>query len=132
VAPQKLNKALLAVMKPGSSILYVGSTLAEKAVPNAYSYVLSKHAGAGIMKANCQDLSGRGIHTASVCPGFTDTQMLRQRVGNDPAAVKQLTNRSAFQRLIEPEEIARTLLFCSRNPAINGALIHANLGQLEQ
>lgn len=131
VAPQKLNKALVPVMKPGSSILYVGSTLAEKAVPNAYSYVLSKHAGAGMMKANCQDLSGRGIHTTSVCPGFTDTKMLRDHLGDDPAEFKKIAAHSTFNRLIEPEEIARTLLFCAQSPVINGSLIHANLGQIE-
>ena len=132
VAPQKLNKILLPSMKAGSSILYVGSTLAEKAVPNAYSYVLSKHAGAGMMKANCQDLAGMGIHTASVCPGFTDTEMLRGHIGNDHPTLTNIAERSTFQRLIKPEEIARTLLFCAKNQVINGSLIHANLGQIEQ
>jgi NAD(P)-dependent dehydrogenase (short-subunit alcohol dehydrogenase family) len=131
VAPQKLNKALVPVMKPGSSILYVGSTLAEKAIPNAYSYVLSKHAGAGMMKANCQDLSGRGIHTTSVCPGFTDTQMLRDHLGDDPVEIKKIAAHSTFNRLIEPGEIARTLLFCAQNQVINGSVIHASLGQIE-
>jgi len=132
VAPQKLNQILLPAMKTGSSILYVGSTLAEKAVPNAYSYVLSKHAGAGMMKANCQDLAGRGIHTASVCPGFTDTEMLRAHLGNDLSSLTRIAEHSTFQRLIKPVEIARTLLFCAENPVINGSLIHANLGQIEQ
>lgn len=131
VAPQKLNQALLPSMKMGSSILYVGSTLAEKAVQNTYSYVLSKHAGAGMMKANCQDLAGRGIHTVSVCPGFTDTEMLLAHVGNDPAVLTQLTEHSTYQRLIDPLEIAQVLLFSAENPVVNGALIHANLGQVE-
>jgi len=132
VAPQKLNKILLPSMKAGSSILYVGSTLAEKAVPNAYSYVLSKHASAGMMKANCQDLAGLGIHTASVCPGFTDTELLRGHIGNDHSTLTNIAERSTFQRLIKPEEIAKTLLFCAENQVINGSLIHANLGQIEQ
>jgi NAD(P)-dependent dehydrogenase (short-subunit alcohol dehydrogenase family) len=132
VAPQRLNQVLLPAMKAGSSILYIGSTLAEKGVPNAYSYVLSKHAGAGMMKANCQDLAGRKIHTASVCPGFTDTEMLRAHVGHDAGVLMQIAENSTFQRLIEPVEIARTLLFCAENPVINGALIHANLGQVEK
>jgi 3-oxoacyl-[acyl-carrier protein] reductase len=33
-------------------------------------------------------------------------------------------------RLITPEEIASTLLFCSQNSVINGSVIHANLGIL--
>ena len=61
-APNTLNRFLIPRMPPGSSILYVGSTLAEKAVPNSYSYVVTKHALIGMMRATCQDLAGRG-HT---------------------------------------------------------------------
>jgi 3-oxoacyl-[acyl-carrier protein] reductase len=68
-------------MGPGSSVLYVGSTLSEKAVPGSFSYVVSKHAQLGMMRATCQDLMGTGIHTAMVCPGFTDTEMLRNHLG---------------------------------------------------
>jgi NAD(P)-dependent dehydrogenase (short-subunit alcohol dehydrogenase family) len=132
VAPQRLNQMLRPHMKAGSSILYVGSTLAEKAVPNAYSYVLSKHAGAGMMKANCQDLAGQNIHVASVCPGFTDTEMLRAHVGESQEVIDQLSQLTAFGRLIEPTEIAQTLLFCAAHPVINGSVIHANLGQVER
>jgi 3-oxoacyl-[acyl-carrier protein] reductase len=34
-----------------------------------------------------------------------------------------------FGRLIESEEIADVVAFCARTPALNGAVIHANLGQ---
>jgi hypothetical protein len=33
--------------------------------------------------------------------------------------------------LIRPEEIADTIFFAAQNPVINGAVIHANLGQIE-
>jgi hypothetical protein len=39
---------------------------------------------------------------------------------------------SAFERLIEPDEIAKTLLFAAQNPVLNGATINANLGQIER
>ncbi|MEM8942986.1 MAG: SDR family oxidoreductase, partial [Pseudomonadota bacterium] len=77
VAINRLNRALLPGMGPGSSVLYVGSTLAEKAVPGTFSYIVSKHAQLGMMRSTCQDLMGSGIHTAMICPGFTDTEMLR-------------------------------------------------------
>ncbi|MEM6775057.1 MAG: SDR family oxidoreductase, partial [Pseudomonadota bacterium] len=80
VAVNRLTRALLPGMGPGSSVLYVGSTLAEKAVPNTFSYVATKHAQLGMMRATCQDLMGSGIHTAMVCPGFTDTEMLRNHL----------------------------------------------------
>lgn len=130
VAPTVLNHYVIPYMKSGSSILYVGSTLSEKAVPGTYSYVVSKHATVGMMRATCQDLVGTGIHTACICPGFTDTEMLRNHV--PASAFEEVSAASAFGRLIQPNEISDTLLFAARSPVINGALIHANLGQRER
>ena len=130
IAPTVLNRALLPFMAAGSSILYVGSTLGEKAVPGSFSYVTSKHASIGMMRATCQDLVGRGVHTACINPGFTDTEMLRDHI---PAGVMpEIAKMSAYGRLIHPEEIARTLLFAAQNPVINGSILSANLGQIER
>ena len=131
IAPQILNKFLIHKMAPGSSIIYIGSTLSEKAVKNSFSYVSSKHAVIGMMRATCQDLAGSGIHTACICPGFTDTEMLREHVGGSKEALEAVGNLSAYGRLIEPEEIASTIQFACENPVINGTIIHANLGQIE-
>lgn len=131
-APNALNTALLPRMKPGSAVIYVGSTLSEKAVPNSASYVTTKHGTIGMMRATCQDLAGRGIHTACICPGFTDTEMLRSHIGTDPATEEAVASMSAFGRLIKPEEIAETIVWAATHPVINGAVLHANLGQLER
>jgi NAD(P)-dependent dehydrogenase (short-subunit alcohol dehydrogenase family) len=130
VAPNTLNAFILPLMRPGSSIVYVGSTLAEKAVPGSFSYVVSKHALVGMMRATCQDLAGTGIHTACICPGFTDTEMLRAHVPAD--VLPAIGGMSAFGRLIQPEEIAETIWWSAGNAVINGAVIHANLGQVER
>ncbi len=131
IAPSQLNQLLLPLMAPGSSILYLGSTLSEKAVAGSCSYVVSKHAIVGMMRATCQDLAGTGVHTVCLCPGFTDTQMLRAHVGDSPEVLQQIAAGVTFGRLIEPGEIARTLHFCAEQPILNGAVIHANLGQIE-
>ncbi len=129
IAPNTLNNLCIAHMQTGSSIIYIGSTLSEKAVPNSFSYVTSKHATVGMMRSTCQDLAGGTVHTVCVCPGFTDTQMLREHVPAD--AMDFVAGMSAFKRLIEPAEIAATVLFAATNPVLNGAVIHANLGQVE-
>ena len=131
IAPQILNAALLPKMNAGSSIIYIGSTLSEKAVPNSFSYVVTKHAMIGMMRATCQDLAGSGIHTACVCPGFTNTEMLRAHVGDSQEILDSIAAGSTFGRLVEPTEIAKTICFAADNPVINGAIIHANLGQVE-
>ncbi len=131
IAVNSLNQRLLPLLPGTSSVLYVGSTLAEKAVPGAFSYVVSKHAQLGMMRATCQDLMGSGIHTAMICPGFTDTEMLRAHLGNDPDVAAAVASMNSFNRLIEPEEIAELIRWAHHNPVINGAVLHANLGQKE-
>ena len=131
IAASQLNQLLLPAMKPGSCILYISSTLGEKGVANTCSYVSSKHAQIGLMKAGCQDLFGSGIHSAAICPGFTDTEMLRDHVDNDTEVLDYFAGLSAFGRWLEPKEIADTVWFCANTPAINGSVLHVNLGQQE-
>ena len=130
IAANTLNQFMIPQMQASSSILYVGSTLGEKAVPNSFSYATSKHAVIGMMRATCQDLAGTGVHTACINPGFTNTEMLREHVPAD--VMPQIAAMSAFERLIEPAEIANALLFAAQNSVLNGAAINANLGQIER
>ncbi|HVG62180.1 MAG TPA: SDR family oxidoreductase [Hyalangium sp.] len=132
VAPTILNRMLIPKMGPGSSIVYVGSTLSEKAVAGVFSYVVAKHAVVGMMRATCQDLLGRGIHTVCICPGVTDTETLRKRVGGDAAVFEELRSMTGEGRLIEPDEIAQVIAFAAAQPVLNGTVIHANLGQKER
>jgi len=131
LAINNLNRELLPLMPSGSSVLFVGSTLSEKAVKGAFSYVVSKHAQLGMMRATCQDLMGRGIHTALICPGFTDTEMLRNHIGQDQKIIEAISAMNSFGRLVEPEEIALLIFWSHSNPVINGAVLHGNLGQVE-
>lgn len=131
IAGQQLNELLVDKMPPGSSIHYIGSTLSEKAVANALTYSTSKHATLGLMRASCQDLMGSGIHCTCICPGFTDTEMLREHLGGDQEVIRAIASMNGFERLVEPKEIAKTIFFAANNSALNGAVIHANLGQRE-
>ena len=131
VAPVAINGLLFPLMKPGSSIFYIGSTLSEKGIPNACSYVTSKHAIVGLMRTTCQDTVSRGIHTACICPGFTETEMLKENFGGSFEGAKGIADNNAFGRMVQPKEIAETLYFCAQSPVINGSVIHAHLGQIE-
>lgn len=131
VAPAQINAGLLSAMSPGSAIVFVGSTLGDKGVPNKLSYVTSKHALVGLMRATVQDLFGRGIHTVCVAPGFVDTPMLRPALDADPAFAEAVRSMVSFGRLLAPDEVADIVAFAVRTPALNGAVVHANLGQRE-
>ena len=130
ISTQALNQLLIPAMHPGSSIIYIGSTLSEIGVPNRASYVISKHALVGMMRATCQDLRGREITTCCICPGFVNTSMLTGQV--DKQILEELVkNKVSAGRLIEPNEIAELIYFSATHPVINGSVLHANLGQVE-
>ena len=128
VAPLRLNQLILPLMNFGSSIIYVGTTLSEMAVPNTAPYTIAKHAQLGLMRSTCQDLDNTGIHTCCICPGMTDTAMLREYLKETPELFSQLKENFSFKRLVKPEEIAELMWFCSQNPVINGSVLHGNLG----
>jgi 3-oxoacyl-[acyl-carrier protein] reductase len=129
IAAVKLNHLLLPYMKAQSAIIYIGSTVSELGVANRASYVISKHATLGLMRATCQDLVGSNIMTCCICPGFVNTQMLTNETDKETLAhfVKQ---KVSFGRLIEPREIADLIYYAANQPILNGAVLHANLGQI--
>lgn len=131
VAPAVINQRLLPQMAAGSSVIFIGSTLSEKGVPGHLSYCAAKHAVVGLMRATCQDLQGRGIHTLCICPGFTATEMLQPALHDDPAMLQRIRDKVGYGRLIEPAEIAALVRTAAEQPVLNGAVLHANLGQRE-
>jgi NAD(P)-dependent dehydrogenase (short-subunit alcohol dehydrogenase family) len=130
--PALLSQWLLPHMMPQSAIVFVGSTLSEKAVGNTCSYTVSKHAIVGLMRAACQDLAGKFIHTCCVCPGVTDTEMFRLRIENNAALLAKLTHLQSDDRLLQPQEIAEAIFTAATHPIFNGAVLHANGGQIER
>jgi len=130
VAPIIINQIVQPYMAPGSAILYLGSTLSTEAVKGAASYIIGKHAVLGMMRVTCKDLAGTGIHTACICPGFTETDMMRKHLKNDEALIATMKNKIVYGRMATPKEIAELLWFAGQHPVINGSALHANLGGL--
>ena len=120
VSSLSLNKLFIPKMREGSSIIYIGSTLSEIAIPGRASYVISKHAQIGMMRSTCQDLSGKNITTCCICPGFVNTTMLTEHI--DQNILDHLVkNKVTAKRLIEPQEIANVVYFCATHAVINAA-----------
>jgi len=132
IAPTILNRLIIPKMEKGSSIIYIGSTLSEKAVPNNAPYIINKHAIVGMMRATCQDCDNTGIHTCCICPGLTETEMLLEHLHHDPKLIESIQSMVSARRFIQPEEIASFVFYCANHPIINGAVLHANLGQIER
>ena len=54
------------------------------------------------MRATCQDLIGSGIHAAMVCPGFTDTEMLKQHLGGDTDLMVEIGSKNGLAASSSP------------------------------
>lgn len=130
-APADLTAKLLPSMAEGSSILFVGSTLSEKAVGGKLSYATAKHAMTGLMRATAQDLLGSGIHTALICPGIAYTEMVRNAVAGKEEAFEAFV-KDLQGRFVTVEEIASFMFDVSRTSVLHGTVLHCNGGQRER
>ena len=67
----------------------------------------------------------RGIRANAICPGAVDTPMLETLLQVCPTSREEMMERHALGRIIQPEEIANTVLFLASDEAsaITGAAI---------
>lgn len=132
VAPAALTAGLRDRLGRGSGVVVVGSTLSEQGVPGRLSYVMSKHAALGLVRGLAQDLFGTGVHTVCVAPGFTDSAMLRDVLDATPGLEDAAKAMTSYGRLLDPAEVADVIAYALRTPALNGSVVHANLGQRQR
>jgi NAD(P)-dependent dehydrogenase (short-subunit alcohol dehydrogenase family) len=101
--------------KRGSgSIINTGSGWGMKGGGNAISYCASKGAVTNMTRAMAIDHGKQHIRVNSVCPGDTDTPMLRSEAKQLGQAEKEFLAAAACRplgRYAQPAEIARAVLF---------------------
>ncbi len=82
--------------------------------PNAAPYCASKAAVVNLTKAMAIDHAGQNIRVNCVCPGDTDTPMLREearQLGQDVGGFLTRSAQRPLGRMGRPEEIAQAILF---------------------
>jgi NAD(P)-dependent dehydrogenase (short-subunit alcohol dehydrogenase family) len=104
------------------------------------AYCAAKHGVIGLTRALAMELARKNITVNAVCPGYSDTDMVRDAVANiqaktgrdEAAARAALTSRNPQGRLIAPEEVAQTVLWlCSSSSgSITGQSIAVAGGEL--
>jgi NAD(P)-dependent dehydrogenase (short-subunit alcohol dehydrogenase family) len=83
------------------------------AAPGLAPYCASKHAILGLTKTAAVENARRGVRVNAICPGSTDTPMLRAAIGRDPALEKRVA-ASQGGRLATPDEVAEAAVWlCS-------------------
>jgi NAD(P)-dependent dehydrogenase (short-subunit alcohol dehydrogenase family) len=90
----------------GGSIVNTASILGKVGIENTADYTATKHAVIGLTKTAGLEYGPDNIRINAVCPGFTDTPLLRASEPVDEDAGAALAEQTAVNRLAEPEEIA--------------------------
>lgn len=103
-------------------IINIASTAGLKGYSYVSAYVASKHAVIGLTRALALELAGKPITINSICPGFTNTDIVQRSIEtiinktgrSEQDALAELVKNNPQKRLIEPDEIAALALWlCS-------------------
>ena len=119
----------------GGAIVNIGSGWGLKGGPDAASYCASKGAVVNLTRAMAIDHGPAGIRVNCVCPGDTDTPMLRSeahQLGADEAAFLAESAVRPLARLGTPDDIARAVGYLASDAAswVTGAVLVVDGGGL--
>ena len=112
------------VVNVGSISSYVG----QRATP---VYTTTKHAVLGLSRSIALDYAKDGVRCNCVCPGITDTPMLREHIPEDEALRRRI-QRVPLNVALQPEDVARTILYlsCEDSAGVTGTSVVVDCGYL--
>ena len=124
--------------KGSGTVVVTGSINSIKGDPNIASYVASKHAALGIIKAAALDLGQDGIRVNGVAPGPIATKALISRIekrladtnGTLDDYLAKIADQTALGRIATEEEVINTIEFLALelSSGITGQLISVDCG----
>jgi len=121
-----VTKAALDLMSSGwGRIINVSSVLGRFGVPGHSAYCASKHGLLGFTRALALELASRQITVNAICPGWVATDMAERGIregatarGISPEAFREDAIAAVpLRRFIEPEEVAKLVLYLASNDA---------------
>ncbi|RJF85946.1 SDR family NAD(P)-dependent oxidoreductase [Sphingomonas cavernae] len=117
----------------------VASTAALKGYAYAGAYAAAKHGALGLVRSLALELAQTGVTANAICPGYTDTPMLRDaidkvvdRTGRSAEdAASFFTKANPMRRLVAAEEVAGAALWLASDAAasVNGQAIAIDGGE---
>ena len=121
-------------------IVNIASTAGLRGYAYVSAYAAAKHGVIGLTRSLALELASRGITVNAVCPGYTDTDIVRDSI----ARVVEKTGRSAEQaraefvqanpqrRLVSPDEVADAVLWlCGAGAgAVTGQALSVSGGEV--
>lgn len=110
-----------------TSIVNIGSMASTRGLPTLPGYVASKHAVLGLSRSFAQAWGPEGLRVNCIAPGAVNTPMIK---GMTEDATTTTAYNGALKTLLEPEEIAETIMFLLKESSsgITGQVIEVNGG----
>ncbi len=121
--------------QPRSYVVNVGSISSFVGQAATPAYTASKSAVLGLTRSIALDYAALGVRCNCVCPGITDTPMLREHLDKTPdpeATLSERLRRVPMRSALQPADIARAVLYlsCEDSAGVTGTSLVVDGGYL--
>jgi 3-oxoacyl-[acyl-carrier protein] reductase len=130
-APALLIQRALPLLGEGSSVISVGSKVAEVGLPLRSHYTATKAALVGLTKSLAKEFGGRGIRFNVVALGVIETEAMDAMPAEQSALMrKRYSEKTALGRLGKPDEVGDAVLFLAGDMAryVTGSTLYVDGG----